>query len=343
MKIKIVIVVPTIRENSIKRFIKEWDNEFFKNKRFKVSLILVEDNPTKTFNIKNKKEIIHYCWSDIEKDLKNDSWIIPRRTDCVRSYGYWKAFQLKPDMIITLDDDCYPLKNYDSNFTNTENFLEGHWNKLNKKNLLVKNRWISTVKKNIRPRGIPYKNVTSTEKNNIILNHGLWYNTPDFDGKTQLGRKKTTGLSNYSIEQIIPRGKYYPMCGMNLAWKPQATPALYFLLMGKDKKERPWGIDRFGDIWAGVIFKKISDHLNYYISSGSPIIWHDRESNPLTNIKKEKSGLKINEYLWQEIDKIILTKNSFKECYYEIAKKLNLKDEYWLKNKQAMKKWVSLF
>src|SRR5260221_10881687 len=125
MKKKVIIVVPTIREESLQRFMYEWRDEFFAHKKFSVHLIIVEDNPQKTFKIKKIKNITHYCWEDIEKDLKKDSWIIPRRSDCIRSYGYWKAYQYKPDMIVTLDDDCYPLKNYQKD-TNQEGFLESH-------------------------------------------------------------------------------------------------------------------------------------------------------------------------------------------------------------------------
>lgn len=70
MKKKIIIVVPTIRENSISRFIDEWSNEFFNSKKFNVTLMIIEDNPKKTFSINNKKnKIIHYSWEEIDTKL----------------------------------------------------------------------------------------------------------------------------------------------------------------------------------------------------------------------------------------------------------------------------------
>ena len=60
-------------------------------------------------------------------------------------------------------------------------------------------------------------------------------------------------------------------------------------------------------------------------------------------MKKEKSGMKVNEYLWQEVDKIKLTKGSFKECYRELAEKLNIKNEYFKKLKKSMIIWSELF
>ncbi len=51
-------------------------------------------------------------------------------------------------------------------------------------------------------------------------------------------------------------GSYFPMCSMNLAWRPEFTAAMYFLLMGPDQP-----FDRFGDIWGGVLAKRVADHL----------------------------------------------------------------------------------
>lgn len=340
---KIAIVVPTIRENSIKRFIFEWRKIF---EKYKISLIIVEDNPTKTFdiNLKEKFKIYHYSWKDIEKDLGKDSWIIPRRTSAIKSYGFWKAYQLKSDIIIALDDDCYPLEKYIKNF-NKGDFIKLHCNALFK-NEYKENKWISTIKlKNkIRPRGLPYKQLEIVIKSHdVILNHGLWANVPDFDAITQLKFKKFPKIDEYFLQQLIPIGKFFSMCGMNLAWKRELTPAMYFMLMGKDKNEESWGFDRFDDIWAGIFVKKICDYLGFRITSGYPIIWHDRASDPYKNLIKEKSGMKINEYLWKYIDNIKLTKNDIKSCYKEIAEKLNLNNNYFKKLKKAMIIWSELF
>lgn len=337
---KISIVVPTIRENSIKRFIEEWRNIFAEHK---ANLILVEDNPDPTFEIKSNKKfnIYYYSWVDIEKDLGKDSWIIPRRSGAIKSYGFWKAYKMKSDLIIALDDDCYPIENY------IKNFQKGDLIKIYTENLFEKsfkeNAWVSTIEK-IRPRGLPYKNLEREIKSaKIILNHGLWANIPDLDALSQLNIKKIPKINQYFKNIIIPKGIYFPMCGMNLGWKRELTPAMYFMLMGKDKKEKPWGFDRFDDIWAGIFVKKICDHLDYRIISGYPIVWHDRASDPYKNLIKEKSGLKVNEYLWKLIDEIRLTKDDFKNCYKELAEKLNIKNQYFSKLKRAMLIWADLF
>jgi hypothetical protein len=310
----------------------------------KVNLIIVEDNPQRTFDIKKdsyKFVINHYAWEDIEKDLGKDSWIIPRRTSAIKSYGFWKAYQENSDLIIALDDDCYPIENY------LKNFQKGNLIQIYKNNLFKSKfkeiAWISTINQ-IRPRGLPYKKLERLiDSKQIILNHGLWANIPDLDAKTQLSIKAIPKIEKYFLNQIIPQGKYFPICGMNIGWKRELTPAMYFMLMGKDKNERNWGFDRFDDIWAGIFIKKICDHLGYRIISGYPIVWHDRASDPYKNLEKERTGIKMNEYLWQEVDKIKLTKSDIKECYKELAEKLNLKNDYFKKLKKAMIIWSELF
>lgn len=338
----IYIVVPTIRESSILRFLDEWKKLF---EKYRITLIIVEDNPQKSFNIRlndYKFKIIHYCWSDIDNDLGKNSWIFPRRSSAIKSFGFYKSYQLGAEMIIALDDDCYPIERYISGF-NKKDFIKSHYENLFLKNV-NEDKWISTINK-IRPRGLPYKNFTKKyTQEKIVLSHGLWANVPDLDGITQLQTVKFPDISEYFKDIKIPSGKYFSMCGMNIAFKREVAPVMYFMLMGKDRNEKKWGFDRFDDIWAGIFYKKISDYLDRVTVSGYPIIWHDRASNPQTNFEKEKTGMKVNEYLWEDVDNISLSGDNFKILYKQLAKKLPHHNNSYLKKlKKAMQIWVDLF
>ena len=100
---RIVVVVPTIRQDCMQQFLTAWEPEFAGKE-----LLVVEDNPDRSFTLQTHAQVTHVCWRDIDQELGERAWIVPRRTDCVRSYGYWKAWQRQPDMIVTLDDDCLP-------------------------------------------------------------------------------------------------------------------------------------------------------------------------------------------------------------------------------------------
>lgn len=318
------IVVPTIRENSIKNFLSVWEQEFKKH-----NVIVVEDNPYPTFNLPSWIE--HYSWEDIDKELGKNSWIIPRRSDTVRSYGFYKAWQKETDFILTLDDDCLPEKNYEKGFLRQI--------KSNLKKKWPEDSWWSTLD-GVYTRGYPYK--IRNQRKETVIHHGLWSHIPDLDAKTQ--RKMPNFRTKPAKEvMVVPKGKFFPLCGMNLAFKAKVTPILYFLLMGKDKNEKPWPYDRSGDIWAGIFAKKIIDHLGFAVSSGAPSVFHSRASNVDVNYKKEKPGYPIQEILWQRVADVYLTKSTFVNCYKELAQKLNMDGEYWRKLKKAMLIWASLF
>ncbi|NIM94636.1 MAG: hypothetical protein GTO18_13125 [Anaerolineales bacterium] len=318
---KTVIVVPTIRENCISDFINAWGDEFEDEE-----LIVVEDNPSRTFDLSAHSNITHYSWEDIDNDLSDQSWIIPRRTDCVRSYGYYKAFLRSPSMIVTLDDDCYPLEG------NGKGFLSTHWDRLNGQG--TGEAWRMTAN-DAATRGVPYYNVERTWP--VAINHGMWSGVPDYDAPTQLVRSRNPSEFSYT-NQTIPVGKYFPMCGMNVAFLPEVVPAFYFMLMGKD-----YAYDRFGDIWAGIVIKKICDHLGFAITSGDPAVSHQRASNVWSNLHKEVAALEVNEIFWQAVDNVVLTEDSIIGCYKEIAEKLELEGEYWEKLREAMRAWAELF
>lgn len=315
-----IIVVPTIRESSILSFLAAWRHEFAATRVF-----VIEDNPEPTFDLTAWPFVTHFAWQHIERDLGPDSWIIPRRTDCIRAYGYYKAFCEKPDLIITLDDDCYPADEH-------PDFVQRHWQRLQQGG--VSEAWRSTGEGAL-PRGMPY--FSRTRHWPCAVNHGLWTQVPDFDAPTQLLQQRQS-TPFIPLQQTIPVGAYFPMCGMNLAFQPAFTPAMYFMLMGRD-----WEYDRFGDIWAGICVKKICDHLGYAVNSGDPYVVHQRASNVWDNLRKEAPGLRVNEEVWATVDRITLRGGAVRACYLELADQLALSGAYWAQLKQAMRCWAELF
>jgi reversibly glycosylated polypeptide/UDP-arabinopyranose mutase len=306
-----VLVVPSIRKDSWNRFVNEWAAVGLFDQ---VDVILMEDNPTRTFymNLMSGPEHhhMHYCWEDIEKELGENSWIIPRRSDTVRSFGYYKAWQGRSQwkFVLTLDDDCYPPTEAADGFV----YKDGGagFVSLHKQALEGKTKWFNTLN-SVKPRGIPFYETGKLD--NTVINHGLWTCVLDYDAPTQLVQptKEKFSFDN----RIVPSGQYFPMCGMNVMWKNEHTVLMYHLLMGqmKTSAEGPMSpkdtirlerlpFDRFGDIWCGIIAKKICDIKNLNVATGIPYIHHDRASNAFTNLKKEANGLEVNEKFWQYVD-----------------------------------------
>lgn len=339
---KIALVVPSIREESFNRFVSEWRATGLFHR---VDVILMEDNPTKTFNVtidmmNHGENVTHLCWEDIDRHAW--SWIIPRRSDTVRSFAYWSAYKMGYEYLMTMDDDCYPEPGY-------ENLDEQHLQ------LLERTRWFNTLN-NVRPRGTPYKN---TGHRKVYVNHGLWTNVLDYDAPQQLVNPVPETFTHDN--RIVPHGAYFSFCGMNAIWRREAMVLSYHMLMGQrmtvlGDDNRPvldkLPFDRFGDIWCGIIQKKICDHLGWAVSSGTPYIHHDRASNPFTNLRKEANGIEVNEWFWEQIDKVCLTDHGVRQldpvwCYRYVAHRVKEfggeHAAYWELLGEAMLLWADLF
>lgn len=327
------IVVPTVRASSIQRFFKLWEREFLSYPNIRI--FVVEDNPHQSFTISFRGAIEHFSWNDIDRDLGAESWIIPRRTDCIRSYGYFKAYQAGVDVLITLDDDCYPIKK-------SPYLIRAFLENLERR---VSTAWFNTLSGRMidhsgyYPRGFPYHGRDAE----VVLCHGLWDSIPDFDGTTQLQYPSVKMRAARTEAQPVPRGVLFPMCGMNVAIRRAVIPAFYFLLMGEDREGKRWGYHRFGDIWAGIFVKKIIDHLNRAAVTGFPLIHHDRASDPQKNIILEQEGRRMNETLFSIVGAMKLTGHSFPSCYRELASLLPADQKYLKTLRDAMSVWVGLF
>jgi len=324
---RIAVIVPTCRVESIKRFIESW--HFPKN----CELFIIEDYAKPTFPIidfmaKSTYEVInHRCWQDFEEEFGDDAWIFSKQTagGC-RSYGFWLAYKNKFDYILTLDDDCLP---FSDNKYEHEQFIQTHLDMINQSD----SYWQWTTKE-IKSRGVPYQNLGHRE---TLINMGFWRRNADLDGISQLiyGARD---LEPKILNPVMP-GYYYPMCAMNLFFRVKAVPMMYFLLMGSK-----YNIDRFDDIWCGIVSKKICDHLGYLVRAGKPSLIHERASNVWINIEKEWTGLKMNEDFWKIIDKIDLKEKTIVGCYKEIAEVLKTQiSSYYRKLGEAMGIWANLF
>ncbi len=348
---EVCLVVPTIREKSFSDFVERWAKL---NLFDVVDLLVVEDNPTKTIETNPNYVAYHYCWKDIEKTLEKDSWIIPRRSDTVRSFGYLMAYRFGYKYIMTLDDDCYPPTEADGLIYETgEAFVEEHL-----KHLRKKTRWFNTLD-NVKPRGIPFHNVGTWQRN--IINHGLWTNVLDYDAPTQL---VNPAPEKFAFDnRVVPLCFYFPMCGMNVAWKREATVLMYHLLMGQayfllingvgvqnleEANLDKLPFDRFGDIWCGIIAKKICDSMSYTMSTGMPYVRHERASNPFANLKKEANGIEVNEKFWEYIDFANVGQGDLTHAYYKMGEHVEMFDDfaeyksYFAKLGKAMKIWSEL-
>ncbi len=272
--VNVAVVVPTIRPEKHAEFVETWAELFYKHN---VVFLTVWDGEEPTIDIQ------HYEANDtfglhtrtILDIMGDSSDLIYNFNDGVRNLGFALLAGSYPgtDVIITLDDDVLPIGDP----------IQDHLDALD---MFVPVSWFSTASRYMR--GFPYG---IREEAEVVLSHGVWRGVADYDAPTQL---VCGNLPSDFYCGIIPKGVYFSCCGMNLAFKRKMLPWMYFAPMGEKV-----GIDRFGDIWCGIVAKRAIDENGWAAVSGYAEVNHLRASNVFTNLKKEARGIGLNETFWK--------------------------------------------
>lgn len=257
----IAVVVPTVRPDCLKVFLEGWSALFAKHQ---AEVVIVQDGDSPLVNGKSVRQV-----------MGDSTDLIFNRNDGVRNLGFAYVARFLPqvDVILTLDDDTQPLNDP----------IQAHLDALDKRFPLS---WMSTASDYVR--GIPYGVRNEAE---CVVSHGVWQGVMDWDAPTQLV-KGNRQLTFY--QGTIPRGVYFPFCGMNVAFKRKMLPYMYYAPMGHRA-----GLDRFADIWLGVNLKRVCDENDWAIATGYSTVRHERASNVFKNLQKEARGLELNETYWQ--------------------------------------------
>lgn len=275
---KIIAVVPSIRPECHAKFVNEWRPLFDKHK---VTLVTVWDGETPHVAERRPDDEIPHP-AHVPFDPK-DADLFVRFSDACRNLGFVAAAHLKPDFVLTLDDDCYPpppgLRLPDP--------IQAHLDALAKR---VPLGWMNTAHQDAPYlRGAPYG---VRDEAPVMLSHGVWVGTPDFDGETQLRLEAAGGVPNQLPYFVgpIPRTVLFPLCGMNVMVKAEALPHLYYAPMGADSGYPD--LHRFADIFMGVSLKREFDCLGWACYTGASTVFHSRASDATKNYQQEQTGRK---------------------------------------------------
>lgn len=310
---KTAVVVPTNRPERIESFCKAWASQLNKPD---VRLIIVEDFPEPKATLPGWVE--HYCHQDIDA-LGKKGLCIPRRSGGVRSFGFWLAGQSTDlDMILTLDDDVTPLDGVD--------IIAEHWRQLETPR---HRRWWPTA--DVRTRGFPYSTEGMVKP---VLNHGLWRGMPDLDALEQMKQGELVWKPPTGNNMVPPR-MYYTMCIMNVAFRPGVAPYLFMAPF-------PDGFKRWDDIWGGLIFKRLADLMGWVVTSGEPVVRHERASTVQGNLSQEFLGYGLNETFWKVLDGNVTGSNP-QSIYNNTATAIEREFPQLSSMTQAMRDWAKLW
>lgn len=290
-KHKIAVVIPTIRPESLDEFFAAWKDQFLK---YAVDVIVVYDGDNPTLKLfrstfcsnSGKINFDPFIGIDpkrytVKEIMGDDADLISNLNSSIRNLGFAFAKQQGYEFVVTLDDDTRP--NGDT--------IGDHIKALHEE---MPVSWISTTlvsnKVTDYMRGFPYGIRDEAE---VMVSHGVWTGVPDRDAPTQLLAGAYRQVDFY--KGPIPKGILFPFCGMNVAFKIQALPYIYYAPVGQFK-----GAERFDDIWGGIAMKKALDQKGYAVVTGFASVRHERASDPYKNLEREVVGIKENENYWQD-------------------------------------------
>jgi hypothetical protein len=282
--LKTFVVVASNREKYLQEFLTAWAPAPWH------AAIIVEDGPQRSFDLAPwpSSEIQHFSWAEIAADDDvPDPTPFSRRDAAIKMYGFWVALRLHADVIIALDDDCHPSGPLDS-------FVADHVAAIS-----PRARWVPTADGS-PTRGVPYFDLGTIE--GAVVNMGLWRGTADYDAPQTLALHRLGYLDQTytpaSGNRLMHPDQYWPLCGMNIAFRREITPLMYMPKMGEGSPYR-----RFDDIWCGIILQRCCRHLGLSLSVGDPHIRHIRASNALSNLEKEAPGIRANELFWTIVER----------------------------------------
>lgn len=203
------------------------------------------------------------------------------RTGCAaaKNRGIREAIGRNAEMVVVVDSDCYPHGN-----TRLDAFLTQHWEQLNDAKIL--DRYSPVLSP--ASRGTPYTGFRLEMP--VAASMGFWSGVPDFDGLTAVDSLRS-GNQGYRVREHVVYGQYFPLCGMNLAFRPEWYPWCQFI------EDAP----RFDDIFMGYVFQHEAYRRGYCFSLEGPWVRHSRQSDPWQNLREESEFLETNETLWKEI------------------------------------------
>lgn len=301
----IVCVTPTIRPDCHAKFVAAWGPLF---REHDVTLVTVWDGDDPVAKVCHEPWVPDPTHTSFMKrsDLgERERRTVCRHTDGCRNLGFLVAADLDPDFVLTLDDDCYPVRDEWVNqnlpiggygrFVGYKDPIKAHLNALTKRYPVS---WFNTAHNtDLYLRGFPERARVEAPAH---LSHGVWVGTPDFDGETQLALEANGGVPLTLPYYVgpVPRGASFPLCGMNVMVTRTALPYLYYAPMGPDSGCEH--LHRFADIFMGATLKGSFDDLGWACVTGYSTVHHTRASNARKNFEAEKLGREWLEMTYTE-------------------------------------------
>lgn len=211
-------------------------------------------------------------WLILQQDMNREG------CGATKNKGVRRAMEASFDAVVILDDDCFPSSEGPQTL---EHLVEAHVRVLSE----VSNVMMYEDTTIPESRGTPYHELAIEMP--VAASMGFWTDVGDHCAVRQLA---SGGASMSHLRKNV-FGRYFSLCGMNLAFKPADW--------------MPWcrfiEVPRFDDIWMGWLWQREAYRRGFCFSLTGPDVKHSRQSNVWKNLREEVEYLEESETLWRRI------------------------------------------
>lgn len=256
-----------------------------------------------------------------------------------RNVGYLHAAQLGADVIISIDDDNFPLDSQD--------FI-GHHALVGRvcayDTVATTSGWYNSCSqlvceppRRFYHRGYPItkrwvddSETWSKREARVVVNIGLWTEDPDVDTMTRLEEPFTvTGMRNPDKTIGVAKGTLLPFNSQCTAFHRDLLPALYLVAFPEEGNPTATRNFRYDDIWMSFFIKVLADHMGDMICIGPPHVRQVRNPhNYLVDMRREIVPMELTAKLADLLPQIQLTGSTYGDCFQELIENLHVLAAY---------------
>lgn len=221
-----------------------------------------------------------------------------------RNIGILEAAKLKPDVVVTIDDDNIPVDA--GYFDDFRRLFDKDFSGLS---VDQPNGWFNAAAFLSPPtfhRGHPYSKRENVEEEftlhpvtgaRIGIAAGLWAGDPDIDAMTRIVMRPQPRSWARVIDAgvVVSPNNYAPFNSQNTAFRGDLAVLMHI-----------WaGVGRYDDIWAAYVAERIIRDLGYVVHFGKPFVWQQRNTQSLwRNLEDEMLGMRNTDAFIERLESI---------------------------------------
>lgn len=339
---RIAVVLTTINVPSV---LSEYAINAQKYEQMDILYVVVGDlkSPSSTYDYIEKfaqsgQEAVYLGPSEQETWLKKHphlaAWL-PWNSVQRRNIGYLVATERGADVIISIDDDNFPLHDY--NYFGLHSTVGSTWSG---PACISSTRWFDSCSlltneppRRVYHRGFPMNQRWQSEslskehvEGRMAVRVGLWLEDPDVDTVTRLEEPLIVKNVTEPLQELaFAHGTWGPFNSQNTSFAVDLLPAMFLLTLKTSPGSVLKGNNnfRYDDIWMSYFLKAILDHLGQFVVIGPPHVRQERNPHDfLLDLEKELLPM-----LWTQHFPKLLPSLTFKQvdpfsCYVELADQL---------------------